>query len=114
MVFTRQRLHTPRNISLHGYTIPIVNEYKYLGLILDTKLLWTKHINYIKGKCENRINMLRYISKSMLGADPKISLMFYRSEYALLWIMAVFYMDHPLIPIFCQSIEFNINQLESV
>lgn len=79
MVFTRHRLHSPDNINLCGYNIPIVSEYKYLGLVLDTKLLWTKHIHYVKAKCEKGVNMLRCISRSKWGADPKISLLFYRS-----------------------------------
>lgn len=79
MVFTRHRLKMGNTLDLSGYNFPVVNQYKYLGIILDTKLLWTKHITYVKTKCEKGINMLKCVSKNKWGADPKISLMFYRA-----------------------------------
>lgn len=79
MCFTRHRLSMEDSLTICDYNIPVVAEYKYLGIILDRKLLWSKHINYIKSKSERGINMLKCIAKSKYGADPKISLMFYRS-----------------------------------
>lgn len=79
MCFTRHRLNCPPNITIQDITIPLVNQYKYLGMILDPKLLWTRHIEYVKTRCEKGINILRCVSKRSWGADPSTALLFYRS-----------------------------------
>lgn len=52
MFFTRHRLRAPESLTLCGRTMAVVNEYKYLGIILDTKLLCSKHVLHIHNKCE--------------------------------------------------------------
>lgn len=79
MCFTRHRLALPDFLNVGGYDIPVVNQYKYLGIVLDQKLLWSKHIQYVKNKCEKGINILKCTTKKKWGADPRISLIFYRS-----------------------------------
>lgn len=67
------------NVTLAGISVPVVTNYKYLGIYLDTKLLWSQHIAYIKQRCEKGINMLKFVSRRKFGATPMISLMFYRA-----------------------------------
>lgn len=79
MIFSRHRKTYGDSLNLSTYEIPVVQHYKYLGIILDKKLSWAKHINHVKNKCEKGINMLKCIAKVSSGTDPKIALMFYRA-----------------------------------
>lgn len=79
MVFTRHRIPKVSEVTLAGITIPVVTRYKYLGLVLDSKLLWSQHILHVKEKCDRGINMLKFVSKRKYGATPAIALMFYRA-----------------------------------
>lgn len=45
--------------KLNDSPIERVNEYKYLGLIIDTELKWISHINYIKSKILPFIGILK-------------------------------------------------------
>lgn len=79
VVFTRHRKQHIDNLSLAGHTFPVVRKYKYLGLILDDKLLWSHHVLHIKKKCERGLNMLKFVTRRSAGASPKIALTFYRA-----------------------------------
>nr|CAH7715725.1 unnamed protein product [Callosobruchus chinensis] len=77
MCFTRHRIALPSLYEVGGLSIPVVQHYKYLGIILDGKLLWSKHIQYIKNKAEKGINILKCTTKKKWGSDPKIAKIFY-------------------------------------
>ena len=77
--FTRHRLTTENVIELSNIRFPVVTKHKYLGMVLDSKLLWTHHIKYIQDKCEKGVNLLKYITNIKWGADTECSLLFYRS-----------------------------------
>lgn len=79
VTFTRRRLTIPSNICLCGVNVPIKRNYKYLGIVLDNKLLWNDHIEHIKNKCEKGINMLKCVTRTKWGADPNIALQFYKA-----------------------------------
>ena len=42
-------------------TIPVVSDYKYLGVTFDNKLNWEKHINKIHGAAESKRKKLDYV-----------------------------------------------------
>ena len=42
--------------EFHGY--PIVNEYKYLGIYIDSKLSFKPHLDYIKKKIDNGFKLI--------------------------------------------------------
>jgi len=60
--------------------IPIVNEFKFLGLIFDKKLTFNKHIKYLKDKCVKALNLLRVVAHKDCGADCATLLKLYRSH----------------------------------
>jgi len=45
---------------------------KYLGIILDYKLTWSKHIIDLKERCQKRHPILRSVANRKWGADRKI------------------------------------------
>ncbi|KAK9738457.1 hypothetical protein QE152_g9809 [Popillia japonica] len=77
--FTRHRIPSSNSIPCDNFEIAVHNSVKYLGMILDQKLLWSKHINSVISKCERGLNLLRYTSRKWWGADPEVCLMFYRA-----------------------------------
>ena len=56
-------------LTLYRSPIPVVQEYKYLGLIFDKKLSFIPHIKYLKTKCLKSLNILKVLSHTTLGAD---------------------------------------------
>ena len=48
-----RKQHDDPVLTLYGSPIPVVQEYKYLGLIFDKKLSFIPHIKYLKAKCLN-------------------------------------------------------------
>lgn len=78
MIITRHRLQCPEHIITGTYKIQIVDQYKYLGMVIDRKLLWTKHVQYAVKKCEKGINVLKNVTHTKWGADVDTALLFYR------------------------------------
>ena len=59
MLFHRVRLKKEQlNIYFRGESIFRVNSTKFLGVIIDDKLKWTAHIQYIKNKLSKSIGIL--------------------------------------------------------
>jgi hypothetical protein len=56
---------------MNSINIDVVNELKYLGLIIDRKLNFIKHVEYITDKCLRKIHKLSIIAKNTwgLGSD---------------------------------------------
>ena len=56
-------------LKLDNDPIQFVNEAKFLGLILDTKLTFEPHIEYLKARCKKSLNIIKVLSRTELGAD---------------------------------------------
>jgi hypothetical protein len=74
----------PKNITkikiMYNHNeIPIVNEHKFLGVIIDNNLKFDKHINYICKKAMGGINIIRHLAGTFWGSDPKTVSMLYKS-----------------------------------
>ena len=74
-----RKQHDDLVLTLYGSPIPVVQEYKYLGLIFDKKLSFIPHIKYLKAKCLKSLNILKVLSHTTWGADRITLLQLYRS-----------------------------------
>lgn len=70
VVFSRQRNPLHPAISYNGNLIPVRNETKFLGIVLDSKLTFLPHCEYLSIRCERLLNLLRCLSGVWWGAHP--------------------------------------------
>ena len=75
-----RKLHTDPELTLDVARIEVVKEYKFLGLIFDSKLSFIQHINYLSSKCQKTPNLLRVVSSLDWGAERKVMLRLFRSH----------------------------------
>lgn len=73
-----RRLQISDSINLAGRNFPCERSVKFLGLTLDKVLNWKPHVTMVEKKAEKYFNTLRSVSHHKWGADPDVSLMFYR------------------------------------
>ena len=74
-----RRLHNDPVLKLDGVEIPVVDQYKFLGVIFDRKLSFIPHIKYLKAKCHKALQLLRVVAHTDWGADKSTLLKLYRS-----------------------------------
>ena len=71
MVFSNTNKLLPKvNLSIDGHAIDKTDKTKFLGIIIDNKLNWSKHIAYISGKIARGIGVIIKARKCL----PKQSL----------------------------------------
>ncbi len=73
----RKKKTTFSPIVINGEEIEIVDEYKYLGTIIDSKLSFTDNTDYIYKKGQQRLYFLRQLNKFYI--DKKIMTIFYQT-----------------------------------
>ena len=74
MVFTRKRkISVDISLSIDSNVITEVNSTKFLGVFLDNKLTWKKHIDYIVAKLSRGIGLISKARK-LLNADALLTL----------------------------------------
>ena len=74
-----RKLHLDPELTLDGVLTEVVPEFKFLGLLFDSKLSFIPHINYLSNKCQKALNLLRVVSSMDWGADRKVLLRLYRT-----------------------------------
>ena len=75
----QRKLHNNPTLNIEKKNIPFVDQHKHLRLIFDKKLNFIPHINYIKTKCNNALQLLSLIAHTNWGADKNTLLKLYRS-----------------------------------
>lgn len=79
MTFSRKRRKYTPSIMMNSVSLEVVSEHRFLGLTLDSKLLWNKHIQNIKVECLNRMKVLKVMSHQQWGSSESILLRVYRA-----------------------------------
>ena len=74
-----RKVHDDPELYLYGSLIPVVEDFKFLGIMFDRKLSFIPHIKYLKAKCLKALNLLKVLSHTNWGADRTILLQLYRS-----------------------------------
>ena len=57
-----RKMHNDPTLKLDDSEIPVVSQYKFLGIIFDRKLSFIPHIQYIKDKCNKTLKLLWIIA----------------------------------------------------
>ena len=70
MTINSKNTTTTNTIKLDNITLPSVDTTKFLGVIIDKKLLWTKHISTIISKISANKNLLAK-AKYLLTPEAK-------------------------------------------
>mgnify|MGYP001553615755 CR=1 FL=1 len=65
----QRRMHDDPVLILNGQPVPLVEKVKFLGVWFDKKLNFKAHIDYVRGKCQKSLNLLRTLSHFNWGAD---------------------------------------------
>ncbi|OOZ37989.1 hypothetical protein BOW52_09705 [Solemya elarraichensis gill symbiont] len=72
-------LHPDPTLFLAKDPIPVVEEFKFLGLILDPKLTFIPHIRYLRAKCKKSLDILKVLSSTDWGSNRDTLLMLYKA-----------------------------------
>jgi ribonuclease HI len=76
--FCRLRsLESIDDIKMDGQYLPKVDTLRLLGLLFDSKLSWRPHLEDLKRRSHQALNILRVISRKSWGADRKTMLQLY-------------------------------------
>ena len=73
------RMRHASELRIAGDIIPRLESFKFLGIVLDSRLSMVKHIEHIKAKCSKRLNLFRCIAGTDYGADRKTLLYLYKA-----------------------------------
>ena len=78
MVFGNKRKVPEVGLTLYGAPLERVKMFKFLGMWLDERMTWKRHIEKVVGRCDRVINILRNLAGVDWGADRETLLMIYR------------------------------------
>ena len=73
------RMRQASELRIAGAVIPRLDSFKFLGIVLDSRLSMVQHIAHIKAKCNKRLNLFRCIAGTEYGADRKTLLYLYKA-----------------------------------
>ena len=101
IVFTSRRNYTLEPLRLGGVEIPLVNEVKYLGVILDSKLTWLPHCRARVRRCQIALAQCKRALGKTWGLSPRISYWLYTvvirptlCNGAIVWLPAIYKTTH--------------------
>ena len=69
--------HINYRLTIDGKVVKEAKEFKFLGVFLDKKLTFNKHITDLRSKCAKCTNILRSLACTTWGGDRKTILHLY-------------------------------------
>ena len=66
-------------LKIDDSEIPVINNYKFLNVIFDKKILFIPHIKYLKNKSTCAHQLLRVVAYTEWGADRQTLIKLYRT-----------------------------------
>lgn len=78
----KKRVHPPKislSIIINQTILECVSQFKFLGVILDSKLKWIPHLKKLKEKAFKNINLLKIISSSKYKTSTENLLNIYKT-----------------------------------
>lgn len=79
VVFTRKRSIPSVELFVNQDIIPQSNSVKFLGIILDSRMTGTFHLNSTAEKCEKNVNIIRSLSGVWWGSHPYTQKLLYNA-----------------------------------
>jgi len=70
--FSRLRKAAKARIDLGSSTLDEENEFKYLGILFDRKMSFSKHLSSVQTKAIRRLTQIRRLAAPLWGCDPTI------------------------------------------
>jgi len=74
VLFTEKRKTIAHKLTLCSSDVPLIKEYKYLGVIFQRNVDYPSHIDYVHGNCLKRLNLLRMLKGTSWGASKRLLL----------------------------------------
>ncbi|XP_071572848.1 uncharacterized protein [Temnothorax nylanderi] len=83
MIFTRKRTYQlpEDSITIDGVDVPLTNEHRVLGIIMDSKLTGKAHMKYLLNKGRKISSILTVLSGFRWGCHPQLLLTLYRAVF---------------------------------
>jgi ribonuclease HI len=78
MLFTHKKIIFPEINTKYG-TLKVSDSARYLGIILDSKLLWKQQIDNLEKRCKSPMNIIKSVACVSWGAEPACLLKIYRA-----------------------------------
>jgi len=80
MIFTRRKIApSPPDIVVWGEPVSCSGGAKFLGLHLDSRMKWQRHITEIKRKAKKRVNFMHTLAGHSWGSQPSVLLIIYKT-----------------------------------